>query len=147
MKNYYSCIDIGYVKHVPQPIQHLAMSKKAGDLGGKIIFYTGEDFKSLASQAVIKDKVQTRPDNVDGVIFFTLKQFFYSGKLNFSFLKLLLEKGYEVHFARENISFKSLEDLEAAFPMLYSTQYVYKRDEPRTYWKPVWDKLADVNHS
>lgn len=141
MKNFYSCLDTGFIKYVPQPLQHLAISDKAGKLGGKVVFYTAEDFETLESQGVIKAKVQEKSEKFDGIIFFTLKQFFYGGKLNFKFLKFILDSGYEVHFARENISISNIEALYRAFPILYAAQYVSERDDPRDFWKPVWNWL------
>lgn len=142
MKTYYSCTDTGFVKYVPQPLQHLALADKAAKLGGQVVFYTTESFETLASQGVTKAKVAEQPE-VDGIIFFTLKQFGYSGRFNFQVLNFIVQRGYEVHFARENMSISDRETLEAAFPMLYATQYVNTRDEPRESWRPVWDWLDD----
>ena len=139
MKSYYSCIDSGYVRYAPQPLQHLANTDKARRAGGRVIFYTAEDFESLASQGIIRAKIEQEDGQFDGVIFFTLKQFFYGGEFNFSFLKSILDQGYEVHFARENLSLPDGEALEAAFPLLYASQFVEQRDEPRQFWQPVWD--------
>lgn len=145
MKSYYSCPDTGFVKYAPQPMQHLAIADKAAKLGGRVVFYVPEAFETLASQGVIKAKVEEQPE-VDGIVSFTLKQFGYGGRFNFQVLNLILQRGYEVHFARENLSIPDLETLEAAFPMLYATQIVTARDEPSPSqrvkeWRPVWDWL------
>jgi len=139
MKSFFSCVDTGYVKYAPQPLQHLANADKAKKCGGKITFYTGEDFETLESQNVIKTKIEEENLNINGIIFFTLKQFFYGRKLNFIFLRSILEKGYEVHFSRENISILNIEELYKIFPILYATKYVTNRDASREYWKSVWN--------
>ena len=72
---------------------------------------------------------------VDGVIFFTLRQFFYGGNLNLKTLNYILESGYETHFAREDISICSKEDLDRAFPMIYSTYYLLERAEMQDSWR------------
>ena len=144
MKNYYSWIDTAFVKYAPQPLQHLAANDQASRLGGKIVFYNAEDFETLSTHSVIKKKIEQKP-KIDGVIFFTLKQFFNNGKLNFQFLKFIIERGYEVHFSRERVQIMSKEVLDELFPILYATQYVSERDEPRHFWKPVLDLLDSSN--
>ncbi len=135
MKNYYSCLDAGFIKYVPQSLQHLANGEKAKKLGGKIIFYTAEDFKTLPSHGVIKAKMDEKQANINGIIFFTLRQFFYGGSFNYKFLKQILNKGYEVHFAREDISVNNQARLDELFPIFYATQYVIKRDEAQSSWQ------------
>lgn len=140
MKNYYSWIDTGFVKYVPQPLQHLAAHNHASQLGGKIVFYNAEDFETLSTHAVIKVKIEQKPA-IDGIIFFTVKQFFNNGRLNFQFLKYILDRKYEIHFSRENVQILNPEMLDNLFPLLYATHYVSRRDEQRPVWKPVWDLL------
>lgn len=141
MKDYFSCPDTGFLKYVPQPIQHIVIADKAGKLDGKITFYSAEDFETLTTQGVIKSKLAGRPP-VSGIIFFTLKQFCYGEKLNFALLTDILKSGYEIHFARENISILDLPNLDEIFPMLYATQIVQDRDEPRESWRDVWNVLS-----
>ncbi len=140
MKNYYSCIDTKFVKYLPQPLQHLVVGDKATKLGGKIIFYTSEDFGTYDYHGIIRAKVEEKPQ-MDGIIFFSLSQFFNNGMLNIEFMEFLLDHEYEIHFARENISIQNKETLNKIFPMLYAQQYVYNRDEPRSYWKPIWNEV------
>lgn len=141
MKDFFSCPDTGFLKYVPQPIQHIVIADKASKLGGKITFYAPEDFETLKTQGVTRSKLSQRPA-VDGIIFFTLKQFCYGEKLNFSLLRNILDSKYEVHFARENLSITSSTALDEMFPMLYATQFVLERDEPRESWRQVWDALS-----
>lgn len=140
MKNYYSWIDTAFVKYVPQPLQHLAANNQASKLGGKIIFYNAEDFETLSTHAVLKSKIEQKPE-IDGIIFFTLRQFFNNGRLNFQFLKFIVDKGYEIHFSRENVQIPNRKALDELFPLLYATYYTSLRDEPRRFWKPIWDLL------
>lgn len=142
MKSFYACLDTGFVKYAPQPLQHLAVADKARKLGGQISFYTMEDFNSLATQGAMRAKIEDKPA-VDGVIYFTIQQFFYGGIFNLEFLKFILDRGYEAHFAREDLSIPTRESLDRAFPMLYSSRYLLERDGSRDYWRPVWHLLGN----
>ena len=138
MKAYYACLDAGFVKYCPQPLQHLAVGNKASKLDGSISFYTMEDFDCLAFQTTVKSKIEENPP-VDGIIYFTMRQFFYGGSFDLKFMRFILDRGYEVHFAREDISIPTSESLDELFPMFYSTQQLLERDEHRGNWRPVWD--------
>ncbi len=142
MKAYYACLDTGFVKYCPQPLQHLAIGNKASNLDGSVSFYTMEDFETLANQGTAKGKIEEKPA-VSGIIYFTVRQFFYSGKFDLRFMRYILERGYEVHFAREDISIPNFEALDEVFPMLYSAQHLLDRDEPRDSWRPVWDWVSE----
>ena len=142
MSSFYSCPDTGFVKYVPQWLQHMAIADLARKQGGNISFYAMEDFESLPSQMVIKGKLLERPE-VDGFVFFTLRQFLYLGNLNLKFLELLLESGYSVHFARESLSIQNIEELKVQFPLLFATQWVFERDESPEFWKSIDDWLTE----
>ena len=101
MKAYYACLDTGFVKYCPQPLQHLAIANKASKLGGKVGYYTMEDFVGLPFQGSIKSKIEDKPD-VAGFIYFSVRQYFYGGSFDLKFLNFVLDQGYEVHFARED---------------------------------------------
>ena len=95
---------------VSQKVQLLVMSKMAEDLGGKIVYYTAEDFyKTLASQAVIREKVNQK-QKFSGVIFYRLQQFNYGDRFNFEMLEHILKSGYEVHFAQDIFSVYTLDE-------------------------------------
>ena len=141
MKEFYSWPDVGFLKYLPNSIQHVVINDKASKLDGRITFYAAEDFETLATQGVIKEKIAQRPP-VAGIIFFTLKQFCYGERFNFGLLRDILDSGYEVHFARENMSILERSDLDQIFPMLYATQIVLDRDDSRESWRDVWDLLT-----
>ena len=143
MKSYYSCLDVAFVKYVPQRLQHLAIADKAGKLDGQVSFYTMEDFKTLSKQLSLRAKLEEQPP-IEGIIYFTLRQFCYGSGLDLKMLRLILGKGYEVHFAREDISIPDLESLDQVFPMLYSAQVLWERDDNRDNWHPVWNTLGQV---
>ena len=145
MKAYYACLDTGFVKYCPQPLQHLAVANKASKLDGSISFYTMEDFDCLAFQTTVKSKIEEKP-SVVGIIYFTIRQFFYGGCLDLKFMRFILDRGYEVHFAREDISIPTKQSLDDLFPMLYSTQQLLERDESRSNWRPVWDWVDAHQH-
>jgi len=145
VKAYYACLDTGFVKYCPQPLQHLAIGDKAKKLDGDVSFYTMEDFETLATQGIAKGKIEEKPA-VSGIIYFTVRQFFYGGSFDLKFMRFILDKGYEVHFAREDISIPTAESLDELFPMLYSAQHLLERDEPRDSWRPVWDWVETHQH-
>lgn len=115
MKQYYSCIDSTLPS--PQPEQHLIIKNMAESVGGKVVFYGGEELRVVKQQPFILPKLLRTPD-IDGVIFFTFNQFCYSGKINIKLLNAILENRYTVHFAREKFSFNSKNDLINRFDVL-----------------------------
>jgi len=141
MKSYYSCPDTAFVKYVPQPLQHLAIADFAKKSGGSIAFYTSEDFETLGTQGVIRSKIEERSSDIDGIIFFTLKQFGYTGSMNFEFMRQILGYGYEIGFVRENILISNEIVLDQLFPMLYATQVITERDESNEFWPSIWQAL------
>ena len=103
-KNFYSCVD----STIPSPLseQHLIIGIKAKNECGKITAYGSEDIKSINSQPWIIEKLK-ETKNLSGVIFFTAKQFMYSGKFNYPLMNDIVNKlELEIHFARENLTFK-----------------------------------------
>jgi hypothetical protein len=111
MKLFYSCID----SHIPspQPEQHSLIERMAKRCGGKITYSTSEDCSLRNSQAWIEERVE-RISDVDGLVFFTVEQFFCGRTFNIQLLRRFLSKNIEVHFSRENLSFRNNEDLEFA---------------------------------
>ena len=106
-KQFYSCIDS--LIPCPQPEQHSTIEAMARKLGGKITYSTSEDSVLRNTQAWIEERVE-RINNLDGLIFFTVTQFYCRGEFNTSLLQRLLAKNLEVHFAREGLNFKDSED-------------------------------------
>ena len=91
--------------------QHDVINAMAKKQNGKIIFYGAEDYFVAGSQPFILSKL-TRTKNIDGVIFYTLNQFCYGDSLNLKLLVNILKLEMTVHFARESITFKNLNDLK-----------------------------------
>jgi hypothetical protein len=92
------------------------MNNMAKDLGGEVIFYTGEEAMTLKTQGVIKEKIDSKQEFL-GIIFFRIHQFNYGKSFNFKLLQLILKMKYEVHFAQENISLYTIDDLKKNFSM------------------------------
>jgi len=132
LKRYFSLPDKALVKQAPQPMQHLVIAEAARVRGGEIVYYTMEDPFTLSSQEVFLSKVKEEP-SINGFIFFTLDQFGYSGQLNISLVEWVLRQGYELHFARENISLLDAADLDRQFPLLFTQSYVDKRDTDHSF--------------
>jgi len=122
MKTFLSILDIGCADIAPQNMQHLVIGDFARQLGGKVTFYTAEDFLTLSNHSVFKAKLSQRPE-VDGMIFFRLRQFCYSGSLDYETLRQVLCAGYTLHLARERLSLTSLDDLINKFDILFGSVY------------------------
>lgn len=129
MKSFYSWLDNGSLAVVPQRLQHLSNNDMAARLDGKVSFYSAEDSEFLDKYFTLGEWLAESP-RVDGIVFFSLKQFTYSGRFDFSLLKSILARGYEVHFSRENLSLASLEALTTVFPTLYVYGFMYGSGDP-----------------
>jgi hypothetical protein len=122
VKAFFSCLDMGCADVVPQAMQHLVANDYAGKQGGKVSFYTAEDFLTLPEQSVMRAKLKERPA-VDGIIFFRFKQFCYGARMNYAFMQEILDAGYELHFARERLPITSMAELDRQFPVLFGAAY------------------------
>jgi hypothetical protein len=131
---YYAVPDTGYVREVPQPLQHLANGDMAKRLGGEIVFYTMEDHYTLRSMEVILEKLAEGPA-IDGVVFFRLAQFFDRGRLKLDLMRSILERGYTIAFARERMSIPDVAALRSMFPLLWSCAHLESRDVGRGFVK------------
>ncbi len=126
-KKFYSSLDTGFTTQVPQAIQHIVVAKAAEEAGGVVVFYTMEDHYTLKSHEVILGRINDKPD-ISGIIFFRVAQFLYSGKFDFATLSKVLERGLEVHFAREKLSLHNQAELDEAFPFFYTLQETQSRN-------------------
>ena len=126
MKKFYSCVDA----LIPSPLseQHLIIKKKAEKEGGSITAYASEEFRTVKSQPWIYIKLKETP-GLDGVVFFTALQFSYGGKFNIKLFNKLINNNYEVHFARENLSFSKNLLNEDSLNYLLSNSLVFQRDD------------------
>ena len=126
MKKFYSCID----SLIPSPLseQHLIIKKKAEKEGGSITAYASEEFRTVKNQPWIYIKLKETP-NLDGVVFFTALQFSYGGKFNIKLFNRLINDNYEVHFAREDLSFSKKNLNQASLNFLISNSLVFQRDD------------------
>jgi hypothetical protein len=112
MKQYYSCIDVRVPS--PQPEQHQVSKMKAIKEKGQIIFYGAEEYRTSKYQPYILEKLQRTP-GIDGVIFFSIEQFCYGEKFNLRLLSDILKIKLTVHFAREDISFNNIDEINEKF--------------------------------
>ena len=126
MKKFYSCVDA----LIPSPLseQHLIIKKKAEKEGGSITAYASEEFRTVKSQPWIYIKLKETP-GLDGVVFFTALQFSYGGKFKIKLFNKLINNNYEVHFARENLSFSKNLLNEDSLNYLLSNSLVFQRDD------------------
>ena len=126
MKKFYSCID----SLIPSPLseKNLIIKKKAEKEGGSITAYASEEFRTVKNQPWIYIKLKETP-NLDGVVFFTALQFSYGGKFNIKLFNRLINDNYEVHFAREDLSFSKKNLNQASLNFLLSNSLVFQRDD------------------
>ena len=123
---FYSCLDT--TLSAPQPEQHLICNQKAKKEEWKIVFYGAEEFRVLKNQPFILNKLIRTP-NIDGVIFFTINQFFYDQKPNFLLMKNILQKSLILSFAREDLNIYSIDDFNEKLPMMISYYNSLKRNK------------------
>ncbi|MDX2225666.1 MAG: hypothetical protein SFY92_00990 [Verrucomicrobiae bacterium] len=128
MKSFYSWVDFGFLPHIPQSLQHLANRDMAEKAGGRIIFYGAEEPHTVASQELVRAKLE-RTGPLEGFVFFSVFQFCYGPEFHFSLLKTMVEsRRMEVHFAREGISIRNPDQLREQFDFLYSMDFTRRRE-------------------
>lgn len=126
MKSFYSCVDA----LVPSPFseQHLIIRNKAEKENGAITFYGAEEYRSVKSQPFILMKMKETP-GLDGVVFFTAQQFAYGSEFNLKLFNELIDNNYEIHFAREDFSFKKNDLNIKNLDFLVSNSLIFHRNE------------------
>ncbi len=118
------------IREIPQPIQHLANNRMAEQVGGKTVFYLTEDGYTSATHEVIQARLKTS-SKVAGVVFFRLAQFAAGGRFQIDVMRRLVEQGYELHFARERVSIRTLADAEEAGRKLITFAWIERRGRMR----------------
>lgn len=63
------------------------------------------------------------------MIFFTALQFSYNEKFNIKLFNKLIDNNYEVHFAREDLSFAKDKINNDSLDFLITNSMIFKRDE------------------
>jgi hypothetical protein len=126
VKTFYSCVDA----LIPSPLseQHLIIKKKAEKEGGSITAYASEEFRAVKNQPWIFKKLSETP-GLNGVVFFTALQFSYGSKFNIKLFEKLINNNYEIHFAREDLSFSIKKPNIKSLNFLMSNSLVFQRDE------------------
>ena len=126
MKNFYSCVDA----LIPSPLseQHLIIKNKAEKENGSITAYASEEFRTVKTQPWILIKMRETP-GLDGVVFFTAQQFSYGPSFNLKLFNQLLQNNYELHFARNYLSFKKNNLNIKNLDFLLSNSLINQRDE------------------
>ncbi len=129
-KAFYSCVDTASIRTMPQPLQHLAIGAMAERAGGKIVSYLGEEPYTLVSHEVLLARLKTSSP-VHGVVFMRLAQFVRGDRIHIDVMRRLIEQGYELHFARERVSIRTLEEAREACRKLYIWDWTEKRGRMR----------------
>jgi len=123
MRSFYSMIDT--TMGTPQPEQLSLCRKKAHAEGGEIVFYGAEEIQCIHTQPFILSKLKRTP-GISDVIFFAFAQFCYGENLNLKILMELVKQGYGVHFAREDLSFYSADNIEQTFLLLSAYHHSHR---------------------
>lgn len=134
MKKFYSFLDSGFILHCPQPLQHLVNSSMASKNSGLITFYGAEDIMTLSECKVLKSQLK-KGSEINGIIFFSINQFRYSGSFDFKLIGQILDQDLEVHFSRENISIKNKVDLNRMEPLIHFLDISMNRDTTMNFRK------------
>jgi len=121
MKVFYSSLDMMSAATMPSRLQHVVIGEMAARLGGTVSFYVAEDPAFMYEQYTLRARLALSPA-MDGLIFLRLQQFAYGDKIDVAFMGEILDMGYEIHFARENLSIRSRAELKDCFPTLYAFQ-------------------------
>lgn len=139
-KVFYSCFD-PFLK-TPQPIQLMVMREKGKKAGGGVSFYGTEEFRTAKVQSYIVPKLKRTP-GLQGVIFFSLDQFCYGERANIKVMQEILDLGLETHFAREDLSLYTRQDLEKWLSFILVADYSKRRDKS-AFWKRL---LNETEHT
>ncbi len=144
---YYSVLDTGFTKLLPQAQQNLiARDYATSALGGTVAFYWTEDVLTLKSMDLVRKNIHGPFKECKGLIFFRLWQFCYNGKFNYPLLIELLENNLEVHFAREKLSIRNLDELEKVKPIITTYTYLEIRDHGRAFCQKVVQEIQGHHH-
>ena len=126
-KKFCSCVDI--LLPSPQPEQGLVIKNKAEIENGIIKERVTEEVRTAKNQLSILD-ILKKKTGFDGIIFFSVQQFLYGEHFNLKLLNTILKLGFEVHFARENLSFyKHDKNNDKILDYIVSHDLVYRRVE------------------
>ena len=82
-----------------------------------------------------------RSPDLDGVVFFTINQFCYNKFFNLKKMLEIIDLGFSIHFARENLSFNNFGEIKNKFVELSSYFNNFKRLKE----KKLSFKLTDIN--
>ena len=110
----------------PQPEQLVLCRNKAHQEGGEVVFYGAEEIQCIHTQPFIVSKLK-RTAGITDVVFFAFAQFCYGDKFNVRLLKEIVNDGYGVHFAREDLSFYDDMDIEDNFLILSAYYHAFRR--------------------
>lgn len=138
MKKFYSFLDASLIEHCPQPLQHLANSNMAAKNQGLITFYGAEDIITVKDSKVLKAQL-SKDSDLEGIVFFSINQFRFDGILKLELIREVLNKNLEIHFSRENLSIKNIQDLEQQLPLLVFLNYSLYRDQTIDYRKKIYE--------
>ena len=109
--------------------QHLIIKQKAEKENGSITAYASEEFRTVKSQPWIFIKLSETP-GLHGVVFFTALQFSYGSKFNLKLFNKIINNDYEIHFAREDISFsKENRNFEGLDFLLFNSLTLHRKEK------------------
>ena len=124
-KKYLAFLDIAITEIVGQRLQTILAKDYAKKINGDVIFYSTETYGSFKNLQVLKQKIN-EDSEFDGVIFYSILQFCYGGKIESKILKKILKKKIKLIFVRENIEINNLTQLKSKLIELAYFQKTHK---------------------
>lgn len=109
-KKYLAILDIVITEIISQKLQISLIKEFVNKNKGDLVFYTTENHATFKNLSILKQKLK-EDLKLNGLVFFSILQFFYGEKKNINLLRNILNKGIEVNFIRENLILKNIAQL------------------------------------
>ena len=110
-KEYLAFTDLTITEIISQKNQMKLMKNYLNEHNADIVFYSTEGHRTIESMRILENKIGENP-NIDGIVFYSILQFSYSGKFLSQITKKILKKGYELFFIREDLKINDLKSFE-----------------------------------
>ena len=110
-KEYLAFTDLTITEIISQKNQMKLMKNYLKEHNADIVFYSTEGHRTIETMRILENKISENP-HVDGIVFYSILQFSYSGKFLSKITKKILKKGYELFFIREDIKITDLKSFE-----------------------------------
>ena len=110
-KTFLAYVDIAITEIISQKNQTKLMKDYLKEINGDIVFYSTENHLTIETMRLLESKISENI-KINGIIFYSVLQFSYSGKFLFKIAKKILDNNYELYFVREDIKIKNTKALD-----------------------------------